>query len=226
MSNYSKHQSDMLGQDSLDALFIQAVDFFEKNKTSLIAVGLAIVIASSGLIFSNHQTAKQNQEAANLLAKIQPAYEAENYQMAIYGEGDTDGLLKIANDYGNTNLGNIAKLYLGKAFFEKGSYDSALTYFESASLSDDLVAASVLAGQAATLEAQLLHEKAAVLFEKAAKRSPLGTLTPFYLGSAARNFELAGKKEEALQIYIELDASYKSSKAGKKATEGIARLKG
>ncbi|ACF14118.1 Tetratricopeptide TPR_2 repeat protein [Chloroherpeton thalassium ATCC 35110] len=225
MSHHQKAKTDVFGQDNLDALFIQAADFFEKNKTTVLAVATAIILASGGLIFWNHQQAQQNTQAATLLAKIQPAYEAKDYQTAIYGNGDTEGLLNIAESYASTNFGNIAKLYAGKAFFEKGVYDSALTYFESVSLSADLIAATALSGQAASLEAQQSYAKAAPLYQKAAKRSPLNTLTPSYLEDAARNFELAGQKEDAVKIYEEILKLYKDSKPGKSASENMARLK-
>ncbi len=211
--------------DIFTELFFQATDFFEKNRTAVLSVMGAILLAIVGAFFWNQQQASKNQEATAKLEGVVKRYEAGNYSGAIEGDSTTMGLKEIAKAYSGMPSGEQAKLYLANAYFQLRNYDEAQKAFESISSSSPLVKGSALAGEAACYEQKKEYKKAAQLFRRAADIVRNDAITPIYLESAGRNFELAGEKSDALAVYEKLKKEYPQSPVARNADQIIARLK-
>ncbi len=199
--------------------------YAQQHKNLLIGVGAVIVIFAAGIFFYNNQKEAHNKKAAEAVAKILPAFRASDYNTAIYGDSLNMGLLNITESYSGTDFSDIANLYLGRAYYEKGVYDSALIGFEAVSSDAGLATGIALAGAAACYENQKEFAKAASMFKKAAQHSDNSLLKPFYFQSAARNFEQTGDISEAISIHAILLKEFSDSKPGQSAESEIARLK-
>ncbi len=211
--------------DFFTELLFQATDFFEKNRTAVLSVLGAIVLAIAGAFFWNREQASKNQDATAKLEVVIKRYEASNYSGAIEGDSTTIGLKEIAKTYSGTPSGEQAKLYLANAYFQLRNYDEAQKAFESVSSSSPLVKGSALAGEAACYEQKKEYKKAAQLFRRAADAIRNDAIAPIYLDNAGRNFELAGEKGDALAIYEKLKKDYPQAAATRNAEQIIARLK-
>jgi tetratricopeptide (TPR) repeat protein len=211
--------------DIFTELFFLATDFFEKNRTTVLSVLGAILLAIVGAFFWNQQQDAKNQEATGKLESIIKRYEAGNYSGAIEGDSTAVGLKEIAKTYSGTPSGEQAKLYLANAYFQLRNYDEAQKAFEGVSSSSPLVKGSALAGEAACYEQKKEYKKAAQLFRRAADAVRNDAIVPIYLENAGRNFELAGEKSDALAVYEKLKKEYPQSAAARSAEQIIARLK-
>jgi tetratricopeptide (TPR) repeat protein len=211
--------------DFFTELSFQATDFFEKNRTAVLSVLGAIVLAIAGAFFWNREQASKNQDATTKLEGIVKRYETGNYSGAIEGDSTTTGLKDIAKTYSGTPSGEQAKLYLANAYFQLRNYDEAQKAFESVSSSSPLVKGSALAGEAACYEQKKEYKKAAQLFRRASEIVRNDAIAPIYLESAGRNFELAGEKSDALAVYEKLKKEYPQSNAARTVEPIIARLK-
>ncbi|NTW48525.1 MAG: tetratricopeptide repeat protein [Chlorobiales bacterium] len=225
MSNQNKITKQELQSDALTTAFYKAVDIFERKKPLVIGIGAALIAVVAGVVLWTMQKQSKNDEATTMLSKIQPVYDAGQFDKAIYGDTLNAGLLKISQEYSGTTSGELATLYLATSLYQKGSLDSALTSFEEVSLESDLVAGAALSGLAACYEEKKDFSKAGKLYKDAADRVKNNTLTPIYLSSAARSFELAGQKDDAIEIYEKLKKEFKQSTEGKDAEQAIVRLK-
>lgn len=225
MSNQNKPTKEVSQSDAIDTFFFKATDLFERKKAAVIGAGVAIIVVIAGVVFWTMQKQSKNTEATTELSKIQSVYDAGMFDKAIYGDTTAAGLLKISQDYKGTASGELATLYLANALFQKGSVDSALTAFESISPGSDLVAGAVLSGTATCYEEKKDYAKAAKLYKDAADRVKNSTLVPIYLNGAARSFELAGQKDQAIEIYEKLAKEFKQTTEGKDAEQAVARLK-
>jgi tetratricopeptide (TPR) repeat protein len=211
--------------DVFTELFFQATDFFEKNRTAVLGVLGAILLAIVGAFFWNREQAAKNQEATGKLEGIVKRYEAGNYSGAIEGDSTAMGLKEIVKNYSGTVSGEQAKLYLANAYFQLRNYEEAQKAFEGVSSSSPLVKGSALAGEAACYEQKKDYKKAAQLFRRAADAVRNDAITPIYLENAGRNFELAGEKSDAISIYEKLKKEYPQSVSARSAEQIIARLK-
>lgn len=208
-----------------EELFFQATDFYEKNRSAVLGVLGAIVVAVAGAFFWNQRQAERNQEGTTKLERIIKKYEANDWNGAIAGDSATVGLKAIAEEYAGTPSGEQAKLYLANAYFQLRNYDEAQKTFESVSSGAPIVKGSALAGEAACYEQKREYKKAAQLFRRAADVVGNDAIAAIYLESAGRNFELAGEKSDALAAFEKLKKDHPQASASRNAEQIIARLK-
>ncbi|MEK6570125.1 MAG: tetratricopeptide repeat protein, partial [Bacteroidota bacterium] len=166
------------------------------------------------------------EKATTSLGEILRYYDKGEYQTAVNGipEKNIMGLKDIVENYGSTHDGDLAKFYLGNAYFLQGQYDEALKYFDDFGGSYPMLRSSAIAGVASCHEAKGDHKKAAQYFEKAASKSADNQLSPEYLHHAARNYALSGKKERAMELLKKLKKEFPTSTYVRDADRMLAEL--
>jgi tetratricopeptide (TPR) repeat protein len=177
-------------------------------------VGAFAVVVVAVIFFLNYRSSR-NEEAGKLLSRVMDLYEQGAYLEAIEGKQGTNlvGLKKIVEDYGSTENGETAKIYLANAYAFLGQYDKAFEYYEYYGGSNDIYKAAALAGQAGYYASKGEYEKAANLFKKAANVSEINPSRPDYLLRAGINYMKAGQKDEAKALFQIIKDDYKTSTA-------------
>lgn len=202
-------------QDKLVEFYYKSQQYIEENKNKvLIYVGAFALVVVAVIFFLNFRSSR-NEEAGKLLSRVMDLYEQGAYLEAIEGKQGTNlvGLKKIVEDYGSTENGETAKIYLANAYAFLGQYDKALDYYKDYSGSNDIYKAAALAGQAGYYASKGEYEKAAELFKKAANVSEINPSRPDYLLRAGINFMKAGQKDEAKELFQIIKDDYKTSTA-------------
>ena len=205
-----------LKQDKLVTTYFQSKDWFsvpENKKKVTIGVGILIVLIVAGFFYTSNRKAK-NEEAETKLSAVINLYDAGKYPEAMNGDPATGitGLKDIVANYGSTESGETAKLYLGNCYFNTNDFDNALKQFDSYSGNNDIIKASCISGTGAVYEAKGDNKKAAEFFEKAAKvNKDLVTNQENYF-YALRAFTAAGDKENARRMFKALKDEYPKSK--------------
>ena len=185
----------------------------ENKKKAYIGAGvLVVIIAVIFLYISNRNT--KNIEAETKLSAVISLYEQGKYQEAINGDPATGitGLLQIVNDYGSTNSGETAKMYLGNCYFNMKDYDNALKQFDDYSGGNDIIKASCISGIGAVYEAKGDLKKAGEYFEKSAKVNKNVVINQENLYYAIRAYTNSGDKESAKRVFSMLKEDYPKSK--------------
>lgn len=215
--------------DALAARILKSESYIERNKNLFIGLFVVIAAAVVGgfLYYQNLQT--KNAEAQAAMFQAEYYLEADSLNKAINGDGQYDGFKQVADEYGSTKAGNLAKFYAGVAYLKQGKYQEALNYLEDFK-SDDLLLQSraySLQGDA-TLELGKKDE-AAELYKKAAEHKANDFFSPIYLMKAAVAYESANKYSEAIEIYDRILNEYPNSpevtdaKKYKALAEGLAK---
>ncbi len=214
-----------LRQNIFVDLYARALLFYDEYKRLAQGLGVALlvlILAIPGYIYY-HQ---QQEEAANQqLGQILPVYEQGNYQQALDGTGDRAGLLTIADNYSNTDAGNLAAFYAANALYQREEYDRALTYYQRFEKGQDFIGASAYAAQAAIQENQGAFERAAELYEQAASQYENELTAPRYLLNAGQAYEEAGQYESAIEVYQRIQDEYPDSDQASSAEQYLARAK-
>lgn len=215
-----------LQEDQLVTTFYKAQDFIEKNKQVLmIGIGTLAVIILAITWYANKKL-EDNKTASELLAQVVTFYDQGQYQKAIDGEPGTQliGLKKVADDYGGTEQGEIAKLLLANSYYFLGDYDNALEAYASYSGDSDLHKATSLAGQAACYEIKENYSKSAELYEEAAKLIRMETQSADYLLNAGINYLKIGETDKAKELFDQIKTDFNTSIASKEVDKYLAQL--
>ena len=220
-----KSRRQELRQNIFVELYARALLFYEEHRRVAQGIGVALlvlVLAIPGYIYY-HQ---QQEEAANQrLGQVLPVYEQGNYQQALDGTSNQAGLLTIADDYSNTNAGNLAAFYAANALYELEEYDRALTYFQRFEKGENFIGASAYAAQAAIHENKGNFGRAGELYEQAASQYQNKLTAPRFLLSAGQAYEEAGQYETAMNMYQRIQDEYPDSNQASNAERYMARAK-
>lgn len=202
-------------QDKLVELYYKSQNFFEENKNKIFMYAGAVAVVIIAIILFTNYRSGQNEEAGTHLAKVMDLYDMGAYLEAVEGVQNKNiiGLKKIVQDYGSTENGEIAKIYLANSYAGLGKTDDALKYYEDYSGSIDIFQAAALAGRAGIKSAEGNYKEAAELYLKASRVSKTNVSNPDYLLQASINFIEAGDKEEAKNILQTIKTDYKTSAA-------------
>lgn len=198
-------------------------DFVKKNRNVLL--GLFAVIAAAivgGFLYYNYRST-QNEEAQAAMFQAVFYFEADSLSKALNGDGQHQGLLSVADEYGSTKAGNLAKFYAGVALLKQGKYQQALDYLQDYK-SNDLI----LQGRAYALQGDANMElgkkqEAADLYLKAADYHANEFFSPQYLMKAGMAFEENKDYASALAAYERVINSFPNAPEANDAKKYKAR---
>ena len=189
-----KHE---LREDTVVTFYARAWEFVDRNRKALYGVLAAVVVLALIAVGYAFYLGQKQETAVDLLGSVVQLYEEGRYRDALDGTGDTVGLLEIAEDYGNTDAGNLASFYAADALFRLGDYDQALEYFEDYDKEEGLIGASAIAGEAAIHENRSEFERAGDLYRRAALFYENELRSPEYLLQAAHAYQQGGAYDDA-----------------------------
>lgn len=215
-------------EDKLVTSYYSAYNFFMENQAKLL-IGLGVIaLVVVAIVLLSNKRSNDNLAAANLLAKVIPLYESGSYQEAIDGQPVSNiiGLKRIVDEYGGTESGESAKIYLANSFSLLGNWDEAYKHYDNYGGSNPLFEATALAGQAAYYENKNDFKEAAELYKKASKISKTNPSNPEYLFKTALNLMKIGKNDEAKSLFKEIKNEYKFSVVVQEIDRYLSQLEG
>jgi tetratricopeptide (TPR) repeat protein len=213
-------------EDKLVSTYYKAYGYFEENK-SRVAAAVGISLAVIALIyFYISNKIENNNIAGTQLSRVMNLYDQGSYLEAIEGQEGTNvaGLKKIVEDYGSTENGELAKIYLANAYSFLGRNDEALEYYEDYSGSNKTFKATSLAGQAGIYSFKQEFEKAADLYLKASRVSENNPLNPEYMLNAGINYLSSGNEENAKELFETIRKDYPASTAFREVDRYLSQI--
>ncbi|AWV99725.1 tetratricopeptide repeat protein [Arcticibacterium luteifluviistationis] len=210
--------------EALQQEFNKAESFFDSNKKVLGIIGGAILIIALGIFGYNYWMKQQNAETQTAMFDSVYYFEADSLDLALQGTGGNAGLLEVAEKYGSTAAGNLAKYYVGVAYMKQGKFDDAITYLKDFSSSDLIVQGKTYALIGDAYMEKENAEEAISFYQKAADYNPNKEMTPNYLMKLATAFETSGNTSGAMEAYSELIEKYPTSISVLAATKYKSKL--
>lgn len=213
LTQKKKITKKQLKEDTLVTYYYKAVAYFDEHKKPVLIISGAIVLLAVLIYLYSNKLKNDNEKAALELSRVVALYEMGNYQEAIDGKKGTNilGLNKIVDQYGSTENGEIAKIYLANSYLFLGKIDKAYEFFDDYSGDSPLYKATALAGVAGYYEYKKDYEKAAEKYKEAAFVSKENASNPQYLLNAIINLIKVNKKAEAKELIDIIKEEYKTS---------------
>src|SRR5436190_16297037 len=94
--------------------FTKAEDFFEKNKKAVSYGSSAVLILVIAVVaINNFYLPSKEKEAQPQIFKAQQYFEKDSFRLALNGDGNYDGFLKISDEYSWTKAACLSHYYAG-----------------------------------------------------------------------------------------------------------------
>jgi len=204
----------------------KAERYIEENKKSLsIILGSIAVLVGGYFAWTKLYVAPLEEEAEGQMFIAEHYFEKDSIDKAINGDGQFLGFIDIIENYGLTPSGNLAHMYLGLCYLQKGQFEDAVNELKEYD-SDDAILAPISIGAIGDAYSELgKNDEAIEHYMKASELNTNNFTSPVYLMKAAIAYESQAKYTDALKIYELLKTDYPETREGKDIEKYISRAK-
>jgi len=223
--------------EGLDSGANKAEKWILKNQKSILT-GLAVILLGifAFIGYSKFVKAPAEKEAADALAFPKAYFDKalkntvvtdSLYTLALNGADGKDGLLGIAEKYGSTKAGNLAKYCAGISYLKTADYKKAIEYLDDFSSDDALLgvqAKGAIGDAFANLGPDYLKD-ALNYYDQAIKISSNDFSTPILLNKAAIIALSIGENKKATSYYTRIKNDFPKSTAATDIEGKINRAK-
>ncbi|MDF2382527.1 tetratricopeptide repeat protein [Nostoc ellipsosporum NOK] len=220
-------KKNVQGVDSGEVAIARAKDFWQRNSKVISIVFIAVVLLGGGwFAYQNFVKKPKEQEASQKMFKAEEYWRMDSLNLALNGDGQNMGLLKVISRYDGTKAANLAKFMAGSAYVKLKDNDKAIKYlkdFDSDSKQVQARAYKLLGdaygdkGNAA--EAFDYYKKAAREFDGDAFSASDALFSAAYLAQRVLN-----KPDQAIELYKELKNKYPRTPAAYTVDTYLAQL--
>lgn len=205
----------------------RAKDFWSRYSKPISVVFAVVVLGVSGyFIYKNYIQAPRETKAVEAMYKAEEYYRLDSLNLALNGDGQHQGFLKVISSYGNTKAGNLAKFYAGAIYVKMEDYQNAVKYLKDFSTDSKPTQAraykllgDAYAGLNNQKEAFSNYKKAGRYFEEDKTNSAQALfLAAYYADRVMKN------QKEAIELYKELKTKYPNTREGFDADNYLAQL--
>lgn len=208
MSTQTTEEKDIdLGQ-----LYTKSELFLEKHKNTVSIAVIAVLVIVGGLLgYRKWVVEPRAKEAQDMIWKAQYYFEIDSLDLALNGDGNFLGFADVADQYGSTATGQLAKFYIAVINHQKGDYESALQYYKEADLGDDVLRVMATGNQGDVLVELGRPEEALAQFMKAADMVKSDYTTPMFLMKAGILYQQQNDWKNAAKCFERISRDYPMS---------------
>jgi tetratricopeptide (TPR) repeat protein len=216
------------GKDlDVGALYSRSELFLEKNKTAVTVAVVAVLVIVGGLLgYKKFIAEPRAKEAQDMIWKAQYYFEIDSLNLALNGDGNFYGFTQVADEFGSTSTGNLAKFYIAVINHQQGNYDVALQYYKEANLGDDVLRVMAVGNQGDVLVDMGKPEEATAQFMKAADMVKSDFTTPMFLMKAGIVYQQQNDWKSAAKCFDRIAVDFPASPDAVTARKYAARAKG
>lgn len=210
-----------------EVMIAKAKDFWTKNSKAIIGVCAAIILVAGGwLVYKNFFKAPKEAKANEALFKAEEYFRMDSVNLALNGDGQHMGLLKVISKFNGTEAANLANFYAGSCYLKLDDNANAVKYLKEFSTSSKPVQARAykLLGDAyadlgKNSDALSSYKKAATHFEEDKAGSSEALFLAAYLAD-----RVIKDNKAAIALYKELKEKFPNTQYGSQADTYLAML--
>lgn len=214
---------EKLQQERVEERVSAVEEFFNTHKKTIWTVlGVIVAVAVIILCYQKFYVQPMKAEGAAQMFPAEANFRAENFELALNGDGNVLGFEQIAKEYG-AKAGKSVYFYAGVCELQLGNYDSALSYLKKYNGKDAILSARAIACQGDAYVGLEKYSDALSCFEKAAAKVD-NIFAAGYLLKAGVVCEEMGNKDKALAFYKKIKDQYPQSMEGYDVDKYISRI--
>jgi tetratricopeptide (TPR) repeat protein len=213
--------------DKAELVIAKAKDFWVRNSKIISITCVVVVLGVAGyFIYNNYIRKPKEIQSVDIMYKAEAYYRMDSLNLALKGDGQYKGFLKVIDEYGGTDAGNLACYYAGVCYLKLDDNQNAIKYLKKFNTSSKPVQARVykLLGDASgdlgkTADAVDYYKKAAHAFED----DKDGSAEALFLAGYLTDRVLKNQKV-AIELYKELKEKFPTTKEGREVDNYLAQL--
>lgn len=223
MSEKKNVQQVETGED----VIAKAKDFWARNSKLIIGAGAALILLVGGFfVYKNFFQQPKEAKAAEAMFKAEEYFRKDSVNLALNGDGQYLGFLKIISKYSGTDAANLAHFYAGSCYIKLNDNANAVKHLKDFSTDAKQVqqrAYKLLGDASADLgknaDALDYYKKAARHFEKdQASSAEALFLAGYFADRVMKN------QKEAIALFKELKEKFPRTQQGFEADNYLAQL--
>lgn len=114
-----------------EVIVAKAKDFWEKYSKPVMIICTVIIVAVGGYyIYQNFVVKPKQEKATDAVFKAEEYYRKDSVNLALNGDGQYLGFLRIIDKYGGTAAGKLAQFYAGSCYLKLGDNEKAIKYLK------------------------------------------------------------------------------------------------
>jgi len=210
-----------------EVVVAKAKDFWARYNKPLMIVSIIVILGVGGWYAYQEFVVKPKEtKAAETIFRAEEYYRIDSLNLALNGDGQNWGFLKIIDKYGSTKTGKLARFYAGSCYIKMNENDKAVKQLEKFSTGSKPVQARAykLLGDAyadlgKNSDALSNYKKAGRHFESDEANSPEYLLLAAYLAD-----RVIKDSKEAIALYKEIKEKYPKTQQAFDAEGYLAQL--
>ena len=200
-------------------------DWYKKNSKIINGAGIGILALILGYFaYTNFWKGPNNTKANDAIFRAQTYFGMDSIKWALEGEGNNMGFAKIANKYGGTPAGNLAKYYAGICYLKLGDFKNAEKFLKEFDGKGTMVSNVAKGALGDALMEQGKTDDAIKYYLEASNDEDNMLLSPIYMERAGIAYEMLNKSSEAVKIYRQLKEKFPNSTQGQTMDKHLSRL--
>lgn len=223
MSKEKVSEQDKLQQEQVEEKLSAITAFINENRKIIWSVLGAIVVIGLGVLcYQKYYLQPRKAQAQAQMFPAEQNFRAQNYELALNGDGNVLGFEEIAKTYG-AKAGKSVFFYAGVCELQLGNFEEAISYLKKYNGRDKILAARAIACEGDAYVGLEKYAEALSCFEKAAAKAD-NVFAAAYLLKAGVVCEELGQKEKAVGFYKKIKDEYPSSMEGYDVDKYISRI--
>lgn len=198
---------------------------YEANKKRINMITTIVLVAIvGGFAYFKFYRAPKVEKAATSVAWAQRMLEVDSFNLALNGNAEHAGFLKVQKKYSGTPTANLCNHYIGVCYLHLGEFDKAVKYLK------DFDAKGTLLGYVSWgALGDAYMEKGDIkngieYYEKATGNKDDDAITPIYLYRLAVAYEMNNQADKAKDAYQTIKNEYPRSQVAQDIDRHLARV--
>jgi tetratricopeptide (TPR) repeat protein len=217
----SNRKSTVANDDGLERLQL----FYEKNKKLINGITTGVLVIGIALFaYFKLYLGPREEKAAAKVFYAQQYFAADSLQLALQGDGQHAGFIKIIRDYGGTKTANLSHYYAGICYLRLGNFKSAIKQLEDFEGKGTLLSTAAAGALGNAYLESGNTKKAIEHFQEATKDEKDVVQTPLYLAELGAAYELNKQPQEAINAYKRIRDEFPMSMQARDIDRSLARL--
>lgn len=208
-------------QNPLDNLVAK----YEANKkriNTIATVALAVIVG--GFAYFKLYRAPKVEKAATTIAWAQRMLEVDSFNLALNGNAEHPGFLKVQKKFSGTPTANLCNHYIGACYLRLGDFDKAIKYLKDFDGKGTMLSYASWGALGDAYMEKGDTKNGIEYYQKAAGNKDDESLTPIYLYRLAVAYEMNNQLDKAQETYLRLRNDYPRAQASQDIDRHLARV--